>query len=131
MNMMEPKKLITLSSKASSYSKTKYHYTGCIMIFITINIIISLIHYTGRLNKKYPLLTGYWNEAIRYYYSPNGQLNLSNFNLASHNLHLKIVHQKPEIQACKVKIYRAPDTRGFEKGPSHDLYHGYFPKYLL
>ena len=62
---------------------------------------------------------------ISYYYSPSAQLNLSIFNLDAHILHLKIVHQTPEIQARKVKIYTAPETRGFEKGPSHELYHGH------
>ena len=81
------------------------------------------------VSKKYPLLTGNRNEAIGYYYSPNGQLNLSIFNLDSHTLHFKIVHQRPEIQDCEVKIYSAPETRGFEKGHSRDLCHGYFPKY--
>ena len=38
--------------------------------------------------KKYPLLAGNRNETIRYHYSPSGQLNLSIFNLDSHNLHL-------------------------------------------
>ena len=71
--------------------------------------------------KKYPFLTGNLNETIRYYYSRSEQLNLSIFNLDSHTLHLKIVHQRPEIQACKVKIYSAPATRGFVKGPSPDL----------
>ena len=71
--------------------------------------------------KKYPLLTGNRNETIRYHYSPSGQLNLSIFNLDPHTLHLKIGHQTLEIQACKVKIYSAPETRGFVKGPSHDL----------
>ena len=73
------------------------------------------------VSKKYPLLTGNRNEAIGYYYSPNEQLNSSIFNLDSHTLHLKIVHQTPEIRACKISS--APETRGFEKGPSHDLYH--------
>ena len=66
-------------------------------------------------------LNGNVNETIRYYYSPIGQLSLSVFNLDSHTLHLKIVHQTPEIQACKVKIYSAPERGGFVKGPSHDL----------
>ena len=83
------------------------------------------------VSKKYPLLTQNRNEAIGYYYSPNKQLNVSIFDLDSHTLHLKSVHQRLERQACKVKIYSAPETRGFEKGPSHDLYHGYFPKYLF
>ena len=73
-----------------------------------------------RCLKKYPVLIGNRIEAIRYY-SPSGQLNLSIFNLDSHTLHLNIVHQTPEIQACKVKIYIAPETRGFREGPSHDL----------
>ena len=85
---------------------------------------------TGCLKKKYPLLAENRYETIRYYYSPSGQLSLSVFNIDSHTLHLKIVHQIPEIQACKVKFDRAPETRGFEKGPSHDLYHAYFPKHL-
>ena len=80
--------------------------------------------------KKYPLLAGNRNKTIRYYYSPSGQLSLSVFNLDSHTLHLKIVHQTPEIQACEVKFDSAPETRGFEKGPSHDLYDAYFPKHL-
>ena len=71
--------------------------------------------------KKYPLLAGNRNETIRYHYSPGGQLNLSIFNLDPHTLHLKIGHQTLEIQACKVNIYSAPETRGFVKGPSHDL----------
>ena len=75
---------------------------------------------TGCL-KKYRLMTGNRNEKIRYHYSPSGQLNLSIFNLDPHTLHLKIGHQTLEIQACKVKIYSAPETRGFVKGPSHDL----------
>ena len=83
------------------------------------------------VSKKYPLLTGNKNETIRYYYSPSGQLNLSIFNLDSNTLHLEIVHQTPKIQACEVKIYSAPETRGFEKGLSYDLYRGYFPKYLF
>ena len=78
-------------------------------------------HCTGCLKKKYPLLTGNRNETIRYHYSPNIQLNLSIFNLDPHTLHLKIGHQTLEIQACKIKIYSAPETRGFVKGPSHDL----------
>ena len=71
--------------------------------------------------KKYPLLTGNRNETIRYRHSPSGQLNSSIFNLDPHTLHLKIGHQTLEIQACKVKIYSAPETRGFVKGPSPDL----------
>ena len=71
--------------------------------------------------KKYPLLTRNMNETIRYCYSQNEQLNLSIFNLDSHTLHLKIVHQTPDIQASKVKIYSAPETRGFVKGPGPDL----------
>ena len=65
------------------------------------------------------------------HYSPSGKLNVSIFNLDSHTLHLKMVHQTPQIQARKVKIYSAPETRAFERGPSHDLSHGYFPKYLF
>ena len=76
---------------------------------------------TPGVSKKYPLLTGNRNETVRYHYSPSGQLNLSIFNLDPHTLHLKIGHQTLEIQACKVKIYSAPETRGFVKGPSHDL----------
>ena len=68
------------------------------------------------VSKKIPLLTGNRSKGIRYYYSTNEQVNVSIFNLDSHILHLKIVHQTPEIQACKVKIYSAPETRGFEKG---------------
>ena len=71
--------------------------------------------------KKYPLLTGNRNKTIRYHYSPSGQLNLSIFNLDPHTLLLKIGHQTLEIQACKVKIYSAAETRGFVRGPSHDL----------
>ena len=67
------------------------------------------------------LLTGTRNETIRYYYSRSEQTNVSIFNLDSHTLRLKIVHQTPEIHACKVNIYSAPETRGFEKGPSPDL----------
>ena len=55
--------------------------------------------------KRYPLLAGDRNKTIRYHYSPSGQLHLSIFNLDSHTLHLKIVHQTPEIQACKVKSW--------------------------
>ena len=77
--------------------------------------------YTGCLKKCAPFLTGNRNEAIRYHYSPSGQLNLSIFNLDPHTLHLKIGHQTLEIQACKVKIYSATETRGSVKGPSHDL----------
>ena len=73
------------------------------------------------VSKKYPLMIGNRNEKIRYHYSLSGQLNLSIFNLDPHTLHLKIGHQTLEIQACKVKIYSAPETRGFVKGPSHDL----------
>ena len=76
---------------------------------------------TGCLKKKYPLLTGHRNETIRYHYPSSGQLNLSIFNLDPHTLHLKIGRQTLEIQACKVKIYSAPETRGFVKGPSHDF----------
>ena len=79
-----------------------------------------LCHIPG-VSKKYPLLTGNRNETIRYHYSPSGHLNLSIFNLDPHTLHLKIGHQTLEIQACKVKIYSAPETRGFVKEPSHDL----------
>ena len=71
--------------------------------------------------KKYPLLTGNRNKTIRYHYSPSRHLNLSVFNLDPHTLHLEIGHQTLEIQACKVKIYGAPETRGFVKGPSHDF----------
>ena len=78
-------------------------------------------YYTGCLKKKYPLLTGNRNETIRYHYSPSRQLNLSVFNLDPHTLHLEIGHQTLEIQACKVKIYGPPETRGFVKGPSHHL----------
>ena len=73
------------------------------------------------VSKKYPLLTGNGNEMIRYHYSSSGQLNSSIFNLDPHTLHLKIGHQTLEIQACDVKIYSAPETRSFVKGPSHDL----------
>ena len=86
-----------------------------------------------RVSQKVPpfdLLTGSRNETIRYYYSPSRQLNLSIFNSDSHTLHLKIVHQTLEILARKVKIYNVPETRGFVKGPSHDLYQGYLPKHL-
>ena len=64
--------------------------------------------------------TPFWLEigTKRYHYSPSGQLSLSVFSLDSHTLHLKIVHQTPEIQACKVKFDSAPETRGFEKGPT-------------
>ena len=71
--------------------------------------------------QKYLLLTRNGNETIRYYYSRSEKLNLSIFNLDSHILLLKIIYQTPEIQACKVKIYSAPETRGFVKGPSPDL----------
>ena len=80
--------------------------------------------------KKYPLLAGNRNETIRYYYSPSRQISLLVSNLDLHTLHSKIVHQTQEIQACKVKFYSAPETRGLEKGSSHDLYHAYFPKHL-
>ena len=43
------------------------------------------------------------------------------FNLDSHTLHLKIVFQTPEIQACEAKIDSAAKTRGFVKGPGPDL----------
>ena len=86
---------------------------------------------SGCFNKKYPLLTENRNNAIRYHYSQMPQLNLSVFNLDAHSLHLKIIHQTPGIQARKVKIYCAPESRGFETGPSHDLHHEHFPKYLL
>ena len=106
------------------------HETSCYS-FSNINNNYSLNHVLG-LSKKYPLLTGNRNKAIRYYYSPSRQLNLSILNLASHTLHLKIIHETPEIQARKVKIYSGPETRGFETGPSHhDLYHRYFPKHLF
>ena len=49
------------------------------------------------------------------------QLNLSIINLDSKTLHLKSVHQKVEIQASKVKVYSALETRGFVKGASYDL----------
>ena len=78
------------------------------------------IWYTECL-KKYPLMTGNRKDKIRYHYSPSKQLNLSIFNLDPHTLHLKIGHQTLAIQTCKVKIYSAPKTRGFVKGPSHDL----------
>ena len=71
--------------------------------------------------KMYPLLAGNRNEAIRYNYSPSRHLSLSVFNLDPHTLHLEIGHQTLERQACKVKIYGAPATRGFVKGPSHDF----------
>ena len=90
-----------------------------------LNELAPAVH-TGCLKNKYSLLAGNRNETIRYYYSPSEQVSLSVFNLDSHTLHLKIVHQTPEIQACKVKFYSAPQTRGFEKGPSYDLYHVYF-----
>ena len=83
--------------------------------------ISTIQRYIPGVSKKYPLLTGNRNETIRYHYSLSGQLNLSIFNLDPHTLHLKIGHQTLEIQACKVKIYSAPETRGFVKGPSHDL----------
>ena len=83
------------------------------------------------VSKKYPLLTGNRNETMRYHYSPSGQLNLSVFNLDPHTLHLKIGHQTLEIQACKVKIYSAPETRGFVKGPSHDLLSSLFCSFLF
>ena len=76
-------------------------------------------------------MSGNRNKTIRYHYSSSAQLNLSVLNLDVHNLHLKIVHQTPEIQAYKVKIYSAPKTRGFEKWPSHDLYHYALSKALL
>ena len=82
------------------------------------------------VSKKYPLLTGNRNETIRYHNSSSEQLNLSIFNLDSHTLHLRIVRQTPEIQACKDNNYCAPKTRGFVKGPSQDLYYGSFPKHL-
>ena len=78
------------------------------------------VGYTGCL-KKYPLLTGNKNKTIRYHYSLSGQLNLSIFNLDPHTLLLKIGHRTLGIQACKVQIYSAAETRGFVKGPSHDL----------
>ena len=77
-------------------------------------------HPTGVSKKMYPLLTGFKNKTIRYYYSPSELLNSSIFNLDSHTLHLKIVYQTPEIQACTVKIYNAPEIGGFKKGPSSD-----------
>ena len=82
----------------------------------------NIVFYMYRVSqKKYPLLTGNRNETIRHYNTWSEQLNLSIFNLDPHTLHLKIVCQKPEIQACKVKIYSAPETRGLVKGPSPDL----------
>ena len=90
-------------------------------------IVRSTVKLTTRCLKKYPFLTGNRNEMIRYYYS---ELTAKFINLQhSHTLHLKIVNQKPEIQAHKVKIYSAPEFRGFEKGPSHDSYCGYFPEH--
>ena len=77
----------------------------------------------NRCLKKYPLLNGNMNDA-------SGQLNVSIFNFDLNTLRLKIVLQTPGIQACNVKIYSAPENRGFEKWPSHDLHHGYFPKHL-
>ena len=99
-----------------------------ILYYIILYYII--LYYTGCLKKKYPLLIGNRNETIRYNYSPSGQLNLSIFNLDSHTLHSRIVHQTPEIQTCKGKVYNAHKTRGFFKGPSHDLCYGSFPKFL-
>ena len=52
------------------------------------------------------------------------------FRLGTHTLTLKIVHQTPEIQACRVKICGAPETRSFQKGPSHDLHHRLLSKHL-
>ena len=92
--------------------------------------LLVMICYLPGVSKMYHLLTGSRKEMIRYSFSPSGQPNLSIFNLDSHTLHLKIIHQTPEIQACKVKIYSAPETRGYEKGRSHHLYHRYFPKHL-
>ena len=103
-------------------------YVCCAVSVLHLNSGISMYIIPG-VSKKYPLLTGNRNETIRYYYSLSGQLNLSIFNLDSHTSHLDIVHQTPEIQACIVKMYSAPEEI-LKKGPSHDLYHGYFPKYL-
>ena len=79
-------------------------------------------HIIDRVSQKsHPLLIGNRNETIRYYYSSSRQLNLSICNLDSHTLHLKIVQQTPEIRTCKVKIYSAPETRGFVNWPRHYL----------
>ena len=48
-----------------------------------------------------------------------------------HTLHLRIVHQTLEIQACKDKIYSAPKTRGFVKGPSHVVLSALFRLQLM
>ena len=74
-----------------------------IMIFIIICLFTQVKNYRVS-QKNYPPLAGNRNETIRYYYSLSGQLNLSIFNLDSHTLRLKVVHQTPEIQACKVKF---------------------------
>ena len=83
----------------------------------TVHISTSDVEFYPVVSKKYPHLTGTSNETIRYYYSPSGQLNVSFFNLGSQTLQLKIVHQTPEIKACKVESNSAPETRGFENGP--------------
>lgn len=43
------------------------------------------------------------------------------FNVNACILHWKRVHQTPEIQAHKVKIWRGTSARGFREGLNHDL----------
>ena len=85
----------------------------------------------ARFLKKVPPFDWHRNETVKYYYSSRKHLNLSTCSQDSHTLRLKIIDQTPEIQAPKVKIYSAPKTSGFEKGPSHDLHHVYFSKHLF
>ena len=68
---------------------------------------------------------------MTYHYSLlYGQLNLSIFNIDPYASRLKRVHQTLQIQANRVKIYNAPETRGFENARMHDSYHGCIPKHL-
>ena len=83
--------------------------------------IVKNAKYTGCLKKKYPLLTKQGNKTIIFRDFLNSWLHLLFFNLNAHTLHLEIDHQTPEIWVHKVKIRSAPETRGFEKWPSHNL----------
>ena len=103
-------------------TKSWLHWFHCkVRNLVSFHAMLVVKINTGCLKKKYLILTRNRNETIRYHYSPSGQLNLSIFNLDPHTLHLKIGQQTLEIQAFKVKIYSARETRSFVKGPSHDL----------
>lgn len=87
---------------------------------------------THRASQKVPPLDPTKEQkSIRYRDSSSKQLHLMIFNLNAQTVHLKTVHQTPEIRVHELKLWSAPDNRGFPQLPSHDLISQTFCKGIL